>query len=53
MLDAEAYQCLLDIAARDDAENGMRQGLDDVKRGKIRPAREFFEEFEARNSMPR
>jgi prevent-host-death family protein len=51
--DAEAYQRLLDIAARADAEEGIRQGLEDVKQGKIRPAREFFEEFEAKNGIPR
>ena len=45
--DAEAYQRLLDIAARADAEEGIRQGLEDVKRKKTRPAREFFHEFEA------
>jgi prevent-host-death family protein len=46
--DAEAYQRLLDIAARVDAEEGIRQGLEDAKKGKIRLARKFFEEFEAR-----
>jgi prevent-host-death family protein len=51
--DAEAYQRLLDIAARADAEEGIRQGLEDVKRGKVRPAREFFAEFEAEHGMPR
>jgi prevent-host-death family protein len=45
--DAEAYQRLLDIAARVDAEEGIRQGLEDTKKGKIRPAKEFFDEFEA------
>jgi len=45
--DAEAYQRLLDTAARADAEEGIRQGLDDAKRGRVRPAREFFAEFEA------
>jgi prevent-host-death family protein len=45
--DAKAYQRLLDIAARADAEEGVRQGLEDVKSGKIKPAREFFSEFEA------
>jgi prevent-host-death family protein len=30
--DAEAYQRLLDIAARADSEEGIRQGLDDVAR---------------------
>jgi prevent-host-death family protein len=51
--DAEAYQRLLDIAARADAEEGIRQGLDDVAHGRTRPAREFFDEFEANNGIPR
>ncbi len=51
--DAEAYQCLLDIAARLDAEEGIRQGLEDAKKGKIRPAREFFDEFEAEHDIRR
>jgi prevent-host-death family protein len=46
--DAEAYQRQLDIAARVDAEEGIRQGLEDAKKGKIRLARKFFEEFEAK-----
>jgi hypothetical protein len=45
--DAEAYQRLLDIAARADAEEGISQGLEDAKQRKVRPAREFFEDFEA------
>ncbi len=51
--DAEAYQRLLDIAARADAEEGIRQGLDDVEHGRTRPAKEFFDEFEARHGIPR
>jgi len=51
--DAEAYQRLLDIAARADAEEGIRQGMEDVKRGKVRPARDFFAEFEAEHGIPR
>jgi prevent-host-death family protein len=51
--DAEAYQRLLDIAARADAKEGIRQGLEDARKGKIRPAREFFAEFEAENALPR
>ena len=43
----------LDIAARADAEEGIRQGLEDAKKGKIRPAREFFDEFEAKHGIPR
>ena len=51
--DAEAYQRLLDIAARADAEEGIRQGLEDSKQGKVRSAREFFKDFEARHGIPR
>jgi len=51
--DAEAYQRLLDIAARSDAQEGIRQGLADAKKGKVRPAREFFDDFEARHGIPR
>ena len=48
--DAEAYQRLLDIASRADAKEGIRQGLEDSRKGKVRPAREFFEEFEAEHA---
>ena len=51
--DAEAYQRLLDIAATANAEEGIRQGLEDVKQGKVRPAREFFADFEAEHGIPR
>jgi hypothetical protein len=49
--DAQAYQRLLDIAAQADAEEGIRQGLEDVREGEVRPAREFFDEFEARHGI--
>ena len=51
--DAAAYQHLLDIAASASPEEGIRQGLDDVKQGKVRPAREFFADFEAEHGIPR
>ena len=51
--DAAAYQRLLDIAARADAEEGIRQGLKDAEEGKVRPAREFFSEFEAKHGIRR
>lgn len=50
--DAEAYQRLLDIAAHAGAEEGIRQGLEDARKGKLRIAREFFDEFEARHGIP-
>src|SRR6202050_5729659 len=51
--DAEAYQRLLDIAASADAEEAIRQGLEDAKKGKTRPAREFCDEFEATHGIQR
>jgi prevent-host-death family protein len=51
--DAGAYQRLLDIAATASADEGIRQGLDDVKQGNVRPAREFFADFEAEHGIPR
>jgi len=37
----------LDVTARESAEEGIRQGLEDARNGRSRPAREFFAEFEA------
>jgi PHD/YefM family antitoxin component YafN of YafNO toxin-antitoxin module len=51
--DAEAYQHLLDIAASADAEEGIRQSLENAKEGKLRPARKFFHEFEAAHGISR
>ena len=49
--DAEAYQRLLDIAARADVNEGIRQGLEDARNGRVRPIREFFAEFEAKHGI--
>jgi prevent-host-death family protein len=51
--DAKSYQHLLDIAAHVDAQEGIRQGLDDARHGKLRPIRQFFAELEARHGLPR
>jgi hypothetical protein len=51
--DAETYQHLLDIAAQADAEEGIRQGLENAKEGKLRPARQFFDEFDAAHGISR
>jgi PHD/YefM family antitoxin component YafN of YafNO toxin-antitoxin module len=50
--DAKAYQRLLDIAARADAAEGIRQGLEDAREGRVRSARQFFDEFEAGHGIP-
>ena len=39
-------QRLLDRAAFADLREGIRQGLEDARIGRGRPAREFFKEFE-------
>ena len=49
--DAGAYHRLLDIAARAEVRQGIRQGLEDARKGTIRPAAEFFKEFEAEHGM--
>jgi prevent-host-death family protein len=51
VLDASAYQRLLDIAARADAREGIRQGLADSKAGRVRDIEEFFAEFETKHGL--
>jgi prevent-host-death family protein len=50
--DAAAYQRLLDIAAKADAREGIRQGLEESRSGKGRPVREFLAEFRAKHAIP-
>jgi len=49
--DAEAWQKLRDIAAAADPAEGIRQGLEDVRNGRVRPVLEFFREFEAKHGL--
>src|SRR5579863_7060538 len=51
--DAEAYQRLLDIAARADVFEAIRQGLDDVANGRTQPAREVFDEIRQKRRIRR
>ena len=51
--DADAYQRLLDLAAQADEAEGIRQGVEDVKKGRTRPAREALEEFRRSRGIPR
>jgi prevent-host-death family protein len=51
--DAEAYQRLLDIAAEADAREGIRQGLEDARKGRTRPARRVFDEIRTQHEIPR
>jgi PHD/YefM family antitoxin component YafN of YafNO toxin-antitoxin module len=50
---AAAYQRLLDLAARQDAMEGVRQGLEDAANGRTRPTREALAKFRAKRGIPR
>jgi hypothetical protein len=45
-------QRLFDIAARSDVHEAIRQGLDDVAHGRIRPAREVFSSLRRKYNVP-
>lgn len=51
--DAEAYQRLLDTAARADVYEAIRQGLEDSGHGRARPARKVFNELRRRHGVSR
>jgi prevent-host-death family protein len=51
--DAAAYQRLLDLAAQADAEEGIRQGREDVARGRVSPAREALTSFRRDHGLSR
>ena len=50
--DAEAYKHLLDIAARADVREGIRQGIEEARQGRGRDIEEFFADFEAKHGIP-
>ncbi|SRR5216683_1750458 len=50
---AGTVKILGDIVAPVIAEEGIRQGLEDVKKGRVRPVKDFFAEFEARHGVRR
>ena len=51
--DAESYQKLLDIAAKADVYEAIRQGLDDVSTSRTMPANEVFETIRKKHGIPR
>jgi len=51
--DAGAYQALLDIAARADVREAIRQGLADVAAGRTRGVREAFAGIRKAHGLPR
>ena len=51
--DAEAYQHLLDLAAEASVAEGIRQGLEDLRAGRTRPASAVFNEIRTDYGVPR
>jgi PHD/YefM family antitoxin component YafN of YafNO toxin-antitoxin module len=51
--DPAEYQRLLDIAALNDPREGIRQGLEQLRRGEGRPASEFFTELREKYGISR
>ncbi len=51
--DPAEYQRILDLAALADAREGIRQGLEELRRGEGRPVSEFFDEMREKYAIPR
>jgi prevent-host-death family protein len=50
--DAESYQKLLEAKDRIETIEGIKRGLESMKRQRGKPATEFFREFFAENGIP-
>ena len=50
---AAEYQRLVDIAASADVDEGIRQGLEDMREGRTCPADEVFEEMRRKYAISR
>jgi hypothetical protein len=53
LTEAEERQRLLDIAARADVYEALRQSDDDIAHGRTRPAEVVFAEFRRRHNLSR
>jgi len=51
--DAEAYQKTMDLIERMEANEGIRKGLEAVKRGESRPAKEVISEIKKNRALRR
>ena len=51
--DAKSYQKLLELIDRVEAIEGIRRGLESMKRGAGRPADEVFEAMRKKHKIPR
>ena len=50
--DAEGYQKLLEVKDRFETIEGIRRGLESMKRNAGKPAEKFFQEFFAEKGIP-
>lgn len=50
--DAEAYQRFLEVIERAEAIEGIRKGLESVKRGRTRPVEEAFAAIRRKHGIP-
>lgn len=50
--DAESYQKLLELVERLETIAAIREGLEDMKNGRTRPAEEVFEELRQKYGIP-
>jgi PHD/YefM family antitoxin component YafN of YafNO toxin-antitoxin module len=50
--DAVAYQRMIEALERADATQGIREGLESMRRGDGRPAREALDELRKRHDIP-
>lgn len=51
VLDARAYQRLLELADRLETIQALKEGVEDVENGRTRPAREALEELRQRHGL--
>lgn len=51
--DALAYQRMMEIVEREDVIQGVRAGLESMRRGEGRPAEEALDELRRRHDIPR
>jgi len=52
LLDVDSFRKLLEVAEYANAVEGIKQGLEDIREGRTRPAKEFFEEMRAKYNIP-
>lgn len=53
VLDARSYEKLLERLTRADMVAAVREGLEDIKHGRTKPARVFVEEMRRKYKIPR